>query len=104
MERALRAYLDCGILARGFVRVRCPDCGFERLVASSCKGHVCPSCATRRMEDAAEHLVRYVLPAVPIRQWVLSFPRRLRFQAARSPALASRLLDGRIKPRGLGRA
>ncbi len=32
VERELRAYLDCGILARGFARVRCPDCGFERLV------------------------------------------------------------------------
>ena len=36
--------------------------------------------------------MRNVLPAVPVRQWVLSFPRRLRFLAARHPALASRLL------------
>jgi hypothetical protein len=28
-----------------------------------------------------------------VRQWVLSFPRRVRFLAARRPALASRLLD-----------
>ena len=41
VERELRAYLDCGILARGFARVRCSDCGFERLVAFSCKAHVC---------------------------------------------------------------
>src|SRR6266545_7233173 len=93
VERELRAYLDCGILARGFARVRCPDCGFERLVAFSCKAHVCPSCNARRMEDTAEHLVRNVFPAVPVRQWVLSFPRRVRFLAARHPALASRLLD-----------
>jgi len=80
VERELRGYLGCGILANGFARVRCPDCGFERLVAFSCKAAICPSCATRRMEDAAEHLVRDVLPAVPVRQWVLSFPRRLRFR------------------------
>ena len=43
VERDLRAYLDCGILARGFARVRCPDCGFERLVAFSCKARSCPS-------------------------------------------------------------
>jgi len=92
VERELRAYLDCGILARGFARVRCPDCGFERLVAFSCKAHVCPSCATRRMEDGADHLVRNVLSPVPVRQWVLSLPRRVRFLAARRPALASRLL------------
>jgi hypothetical protein len=86
VEHELRAYIDCGSLARGFGRVRCPTCGFERLVAFSCKGSVCPSCATRRMEDRADHLVRNVLPAVPVRQWVLSFPRRVRFLAARHTA------------------
>jgi hypothetical protein len=90
VERELRAYVDCGILARGFARVRCSDCGFERLVAFSCKAGVCPSCSARRMEDTAEHLVRNVFPAVPVRQWVLSFPRRVRFLAARYPAFASR--------------
>ena len=93
VERDLRAYTECGILARGFGRVRCPDCGFERLVAFSCKASLCPSCATRRMEDGADHLVRNVFPAVPVRQWVLSFPRQARFLAARHPALASRLLE-----------
>ncbi len=93
VERDLRAYLASGMLARGFARVRCPGCGFERLVAFSCKTLVCPSCAARRMEDGADHLVRNVLPPVPVRQWVLSFPRRVRFLAARHPALASRLLD-----------
>ncbi len=93
VERDLRASLDCGILCRGFARVRCPDCGFERLVAFSCKAHSCPSCNARRMEDAADHLVHDVFPRVPVRQWVLSFPRRLRFLAARDPRLASRLLE-----------
>jgi hypothetical protein len=93
VERALRGYLDCGVLAKGFARVRCPDCGFERLVAFSCKARICPSCATRRMEDAADHLVRGVLPPVPMRQWVLTLPRKLRFQAARDNSVASRLLD-----------
>src|SRR6266540_1743791 len=41
----------------------------------------------------ASSLSRLVLPQVPVRQWVLSFPRRVRFLAARHPALASRLLD-----------
>ena len=70
-----------------------PDCGFERLVAFSCKARSCPSCNARRMEDVADHLVHDVIPAVPVRQWVLSFPRRIRFLAARDPRIASRLLD-----------
>jgi len=45
------------------------------------------------MEDAADHLVRDVFPEVPVRQWVLSLPRNLRFLAAREKVVASRLLD-----------
>jgi hypothetical protein len=93
VERDPRAYLDCGILGRGFARIRFPGCGFERLVAFSRKAHGCPSCNARRMEDAAERLAQDVFPQVPVRQWVLSFPRRLRFLAAGDPASASRLLD-----------
>ena len=31
------AFLECGILAHGFVRLRCGDCGHDKLVAFSCK-------------------------------------------------------------------
>ncbi len=62
-------------------------------MAFSCKAYSCPSCNARRMEDAADHLAHDVFPRVPVRQWVLSFPRWLRFLAARDPRLASRLLD-----------
>jgi len=45
VERELRAYLDCGILARGFLRLHCDACGRDRLLAFSCKGRaLCPSC------------------------------------------------------------
>ena len=36
VERELRAFLDCGLLCRGFLRVRCKTCGDDRLVAFSC--------------------------------------------------------------------
>jgi len=38
VERELRRYLECGILAYGFARARCPECGHDFLVAFSCKG------------------------------------------------------------------
>jgi hypothetical protein len=48
VERELRAYLRCGILAHGFVRVHCDACGLDRVVAFSCKGRgFCPSCGGR---------------------------------------------------------
>ncbi len=33
VEQELRAYLECGILAYGFLRVRCEYCGESRVVA-----------------------------------------------------------------------
>ena len=40
------------------------------------------------MAATAAHLVDHVLPDVPVRQWVLSMPWRLRFLLASDPALA----------------
>ena len=31
------AFLECGILAHGFLRLRCGQCGHDRLLAFSCK-------------------------------------------------------------------
>jgi hypothetical protein len=83
VEQAFRDFLRCGWLAGGFARFRCGGCGFDRLVAFSCKGRaLCPSCGGRRMAERAAHLVDRVLPDVPIRQWVLSVPYRLRYRLA----------------------
>jgi hypothetical protein len=44
------------------------------------------------MAERAAHLVDHVLPAVPIRQWVLSLPFRLRYLLAFDHALCRRVL------------
>ena len=94
VEAEFRRYLDCGILANGFARVHCGDCGNDLLVAFSCKRRgFCPSCNARRMHDTAAHLVDRVIPRVPVRQWVLSLPRWARWMLARDAALASRALS-----------
>ena len=79
-----RKFLRCGVLAHGFARIRCGDCDFERLLPFSCKGRgFCPSCGGRRMTERAAHLVEHVFPPdVPVRQWVLSVPHRLRYRLA----------------------
>jgi len=83
VEREFRSFLRCGLLVHGFVRVRCDGCAFERLVPFSCKARaVCPSCGGRRMAERAAHLVDAVLPTVPVRQWVLTVPHRLRYRLA----------------------
>jgi hypothetical protein len=87
------AFLECGILAHGFLRVRCADCAHERLVAFSCKRRgFCPSCGARRMAESAAVLVDEVIPRVPVRQWVLSFPIRLRILFAARPELLTPVL------------
>jgi ribosomal protein S27E len=94
------AYLKCGRLEYGFLRVRCEDCHHEHLVAFSwpllriyspaafvhpARHHAedfsrgLPDRAamrgewqkTRRMAESAALLVDDVLPHEPIRQWVL---------------------------------
>ena len=93
VERDFRAYLRCGILAHGFARARCSGCGYDFLVAFSCKGRgVCPSCNARRMVETAAHLVDHVLPPLPVRQWVLSVPKRIRPFLHHNPAIAGAVL------------
>ena len=88
-------YLECGILGRGFARVRCQDCGHDSVVAFSCKSRgFCPSCCGRRMAETAANLVDRVLPPdVPVRQWVLSVPYQVRYYLMRDAAL----LTGTLK-------
>lgn len=78
--REFEAYLKCGILAHGFLRLKCGGCAQEKVVAFSCKKRgFCPSCTGKRMTEAAAHLVDNVLPFISYRQFVISFPFVMRF-------------------------
>jgi hypothetical protein len=93
VRKAFAKYLECGIFAHGFARARCGDCGHDFLVAFSCKGRgVCPSCNTRRMAQTAAHLTDHVFPRLPVRQWVLSVPKRLRCYMQRDGATLGMVL------------
>ena len=88
VRKAFATYLECGIFAHGFARARCGDCGHDYFVAFSCKGRgVCPSCTTRRMVETAAHLNDHAFPRLPVRQWVLSVPKRLRYFMQRDGAV-----------------
>ncbi len=88
------AFLECGILAHGFLRLRCGECGHDKLLAFSCKRRgFCPSCGARRMSQTAAHLVDHVIPHVPVRQWVLSLPIPLRVLLAAQPELVTPVLQ-----------
>ena len=54
--------------------------------SGKCRG-VCPSCTTRRMVETAAHLADHVIARLPVRQWVLSVPTRLRDYLEHDPAV-----------------
>jgi ribosomal protein S27E len=93
VEDEFAAYLKCGLLEHGFLRVKCDACQAEKLVAFSCKRRgFCPSCGARRMAETAALLVDKVLPQQPVRQWVLSLPFALRYLLATRPEIITQVL------------
>jgi len=94
VEKEFRAFLKCGILAYGFARAHCSHCGYDFLVAFSCKGRgFCPSCNTKRMVETAAYLTDLVFPKVRLRQWVLSFPKRIRYFLQHNPQYINPILQ-----------
>jgi hypothetical protein len=94
VKKELLDYLDCGVLARGFIRVYCESCSRNQLVALSCKHRgFCPSCGGRRMRERSLHLVERVFPQVPIRQWVFSVPISVRYLLAYRPEILTEVLS-----------
>ena len=98
VETTMRDFLACGLFEYGFVTLQCTDCGTRRAVAFSCKRRgVCNSCQGRRMSEAAAHLGERVLPAAPVRQWVLSLPFPLRYRLAYDRELMTPILGAWVR-------
>ena len=104
VEREFRRYLECGILAHGFARARCGECGHDFLIAFSCKGRgVCPSCNGRRMVEAAAHLTDHVLPRLPVRQWVLAVPSGCATSSIATPYQSGSIIEAQSNSAAGGR-
>ena len=102
IDREFTNYLGCGILAKGFACARCEDCCKDFLIAFSCKGRgICPSCNTRAMVETAAHLVENLIPHIPMRQFVMSFPLKIRHYLQTSEILRAvlRIVVGEIQKR-----
>jgi hypothetical protein len=57
VQREFYAYVQCGVLAHGILRLGCNTCHKELLLAFGCKRRgFCPACAGRRMAQTATHL------------------------------------------------
>jgi hypothetical protein len=91
VQREFYDYVQCGILAHGFLRLGCDTCQKELLPFSCKRRGFCPSCAGRRMAQTAAHLVECVIPWVPTRQWVVSVPIPLRYWTASAKDLMAKV-------------
>jgi hypothetical protein len=86
------AFMRCGIPAFGFLRLKCSCCKEEKIVAFSCKKRgFCPSCCAKRQAEAATHLISNVLPFIPYRQFVVSFPIPMRYWLQTNKKLYSKI-------------
>src|SRR3989344_2389939 len=86
-------YLKCGIPEFGFVRTYCYQCQYSGIVAFSCKRRgFCPSCAGKRMNDEANHIIKNVIPEISTRQWVLTFPYKIRYILAHNQKVTNEFL------------
>jgi hypothetical protein len=78
VHREFQGFIKCGILSHGFACAHCSACNSEFLVGFSCKLRLCPSCCTQDMVATAAHIQENVIGQLPVRQWVMSFPKRIR--------------------------
>ena len=88
VQEVVDKYLDCGNPKNGFARIKCKDCGLERLLMFSCHGRgFCPSCHAKRREEwgdlsacpaQAEWMREELILDVPHRQVVFTIPKMLR--------------------------
>jgi hypothetical protein len=93
VHKELNGFLDCGVLARGLIRLHCDECKRDHVIGLSCKGRgFCARCGGRRMTERAAHLIDHVIPHVPVRQWVLTVPHRFRYRIGYDHALCKRFL------------
>lgn len=91
VDGELRRYDTCGIACFGFGWARCAWCAQGFVVAFSCKCcSVRSSCNGRRMPQPTPPLGDRVFALVPISQWMIAVPKRLRcFLTDRQNAVAA---------------
>lgn len=93
IHREFEEFLKCGLPEHGFVRTFCAACHYSGVVAFSCKTKsFCPSCLAKRMNNEAYYITKYIIPEVPTRQWVISFPWKLRYLLAHNAKLTNHFL------------
>lgn len=69
--------LRCGDPENGFIQLRCLNCGEKRIVPSSCKSRLCPSCSHIHLERRIIKIKSIMIKGVGHRHVVLTTPKEL---------------------------
>ena len=94
ITKAVNAFLDCGVISKGFCRLYCRTCKTDQLVAFSCKARgICSACDGKRMTELAAHLCDSVIGEFPVRQFVVTVPANLRYLLAWNADLRGKVLS-----------
>ena len=100
VARTFDAFFNCGEISKGFALVSCKDCKNFDTCGFSCKKRgFCPRCASRRGTSHTIHLMDYIFPKVPVRQWVVTFPPQIRYLMAirrEVPGIVHRITEHEI--------
>ena len=92
IQEVAEKYLDCGNPKGGFARIKCSDCGREKLLMFSCKTRgFCPSCHAKRREEWGEWMREKLILDTPHRQVVFTIPKMLRIFFKYNRSLLSEL-------------
>jgi len=78
-KKVSERFIYCGDYTQGIARIHYNSCGHDMFIPFSCKGFfLCPSWGQKRTLMFAEHLIEDVLLDVPHKQYVFTFPKRMR--------------------------
>ena len=94
ITEVVEKFILCGDYSQGIARIQCtnPDCRFEYFRPFSCKFfYFCPSCSQKRTFLFSEYIKDRLLLALPLRQFVFTFPRILRPYFRHNPRLFSEI-------------
>ncbi len=91
IRRAMERFLGCGS-EHVWATLHCRGCDISVTIATSCKTRqICFSCTRRVAIATSKNWIEKLLPKVPFRHWVISYPLELNLKLAYNAGLISRV-------------
>lgn len=92
VQEEVEKMMKCGSKENGYIKIKCPECGNEKIVGFTCKSRICSSCGKIRMDDFAEELKGRLINTKH-RHMVFTIPDELRIIFMKEKELLKILSD-----------